>query len=170
MSRHSRTLTMWLQADYIARLAMCILVPHQPANLQCVCTQFFVLHNAKNVIRSTTAESSAKVKMVANCTVDGAVKVAKSTAAPSVRMFSARNALSRICRVVPLKQSKKPITGIASIARRRSCGRYELFTGLMQTMLRRWRSKMVAQETTTIHFYNFFSVCFFFFQENSNSV
>lgn len=96
-----------------------------------------MLHNAKNVIRSTTAESLAKAKMVANCTVAGAVKVAKCTAALSARTFSAKSALSRIYHVVPLKGSKRPITGIASVARRRSCGHYELLTGLMRTIWRK---------------------------------
>lgn len=77
----------------------------------------------------TTAENSARVKMVANCIVDGVVKEVKSTAAQSVHMSSVRIASFRIYPRIVSMILKRMRTGIASCAHRRLCGIYELNIG-----------------------------------------
>lgn len=86
----------------------------QPVRKSSECIQFYGSRTAKNAINFITAENSTKARMVVNCIVDGADKVAKYIAARIVRMSSARNAFSEIYRIKRCMKSKITISGNVS--------------------------------------------------------
>lgn len=65
---------------------------HRPTRKSFECIRFYASRTARNAINFTIAENLRRVTMAANCTVDGAAKVAKCIAVQIVRTSSARSA------------------------------------------------------------------------------